>query len=441
MLKTKVYVGVDSHSKVHKVAILPVSLMETITEKVEEDKWDKVIKQKIKPVNVINNRESYEELDWTLKALADPSEVVFGLEHTGGHYTAPLINYFTERNYQAWYIEAKAFANFKRNTLGQVNKTDKIDSREMAYYLWLRSVSHRALRVSTIQPDLGAESSILRQLLAQRQSIVKARNQATNRLHQLMISTFPEGEAKHFERLLTIALEYPTPRTILNNNNLAEFKYIPQKIKEDIIKLAGETVGVQGEHYEISIKSIARQRQRYLEEIDSLTEEIVLMVNDHPYGRILQSFPHVGAITAATLISVIRDINSYDTPRKLQKMLGVAPGIKQSGKGKGQSKMVYEGNKDARRVIYQIIFGCIRPMSQPNNIKILYDRLKAKGRPGKSAMMRCSVVLCEQIYYCLKNGVFYECQGKGNGNESSLVCQSEHKGQGSEPGDATHPFA
>jgi hypothetical protein len=302
----------------------------------------------------------------------------------------------------------------------------------MAYYLYARDVLKRRLRVSTTKAELGEESQALKQMVLHRWSIQKAINQSTNRLHQLVIETFPEGEAEYFDQLLKIIPVYPTPRAILEeSNNLAEFKGMRKNSKADILSLAGETVGVPGEHFERSITTIAVQRQDLVAKLDEITQKLEIMVAEHPYGKILTSFPQMGTVSAATLIAVIKDINLYPNDRKLQKTLGCAPGVKvqsgqKNGKNKGKLKKVYSGSNDARRVIYQNIYGCINPKAKPNDARDLYQKLKEKGRAGPSAIMRCSVVLCEQIYYCLSNGVFYEYQG------GKQKCQSYASPDGSD---------
>lgn len=218
MQKAKVYVGVDSHSKFHKAAVLPAFLMEGTTVG-DEDYWDKEVKPKLERYQFGNDRDSYQGFDEALQALAAPEQVVIGLEYTGGHYTAPLTYFLSGLGYQLWFIEAKAFKEFKEKFLGQRNKTDKVDSAEMSFYLYARAALQRKLRISIIKPEIGTESAILKNLIIQRWSTQKSINQTTNRLHQLLIASFPEGEAAYFDQLLTIIQEYPTPRAILDESS------------------------------------------------------------------------------------------------------------------------------------------------------------------------------------------------------------------------------
>ncbi|MBM3132070.1 MAG: IS110 family transposase, partial [Chloroflexi bacterium] len=291
MSKARAYVGIDSHSEFHKVAILPMFLMEGIA---EEGDWEKNVKPKIKPSKVGNNREAYEGLHKVLATHGDPSEIVIGLEYTGGHYTAPLSHFLSGKGYQMWFVEAKAMKQFKEKFLGESNKTDKVDSREIGFYLYARAVLKRKLRVSTIRPEIGTQSAVIKQMIAHRWTIQKAITQTTNRLHGLMKSSFPEGEEEYFAQLLEIIPKYPTPKAILEESSgLADVKHMRKAVKADILKLAKETVGVPAEQYGYAIRTLATEREALQSQLEKVNQRIDYIVANHPYGTILRSFPQI----------------------------------------------------------------------------------------------------------------------------------------------------
>lgn len=79
----------------------------------------------------------------------------------------------------------------------------------------------------------------LNSLVLQRWQLQRLVNQATNRLHQLLLAVFPEGEAKYFNKLLELTSYYPTPQDILASHGLRDIENMSIADKEDIKRLVG----------------------------------------------------------------------------------------------------------------------------------------------------------------------------------------------------------
>jgi transposase len=392
----KVYVGIDIHRSIHVAAIIPLATM-----KKGERRW-----KKVKPLRIANTRTDFERLDHAIREHSQgPSHVAIAIDHTGGHYSAPIVNFLRLRGYRLWYLEGKALKEAKNRFLDEENKTDEIDAASMARMLYARDVLGDDLRICAISPDLDSEAATMKSLCVQRWAVSKLITQATNRLRQLLVAAFPEGEASYFGYLAHIVTKYPTPGAILAVD-LTEFR-IPKKVEDAIKKAASDTVGVYTPTLATATREIAQQRLGLISKKDELTTKIESLVRNHLYGQILTSFPYMGAVRAATLIGVIKNIDQWNSKKCLRKALGVYPTVAKSGKRVGQSVMGKEGSAEARRVLWQMILGSISSKAKPNRFRDYYQMKVTKGMKRKRAVVATMGKACELIYHCLKEGVLY----------------------------------
>ena len=144
----------------------------------------------------------------------------FRRSHTGGHYSEPVVHFLQTKGYTVYHLETKAVKAARERFLDQENKTDIIDAIGTAYLLYLRDVHGLSFGISALEPELGSKAAVLNSLVLQRWQFNKLACQATNRLHQLLLAVFPEGEARYFKPLLKITPYYPSPRDILDSNGL-----------------------------------------------------------------------------------------------------------------------------------------------------------------------------------------------------------------------------
>lgn len=406
----KLYVGIDVHSRVHKVAIVPKTTM-----KKPSSLW-----QQIETFDIINEREDFEMLDRAIAShTREVDEVAVAVDHTGGHYSEPLVNFLQDKGYLVYHLETKAVKAARQRLLDQESKSDTIDAVGSAYLLYLRDVHGMSFRISAVMPQLQSTAFVLKSLVLQRMQFNKLTSQATNRLHQYLLAVFPEGESQHFRTLIKIAHRYPTPSDILSSRGFRMVRTISEKDKEDIVKLASETVGVPGKIYRWLIRDLSLQRLEYLRKRDILTSMIRKQVALHPYGQILLSFPQLGEIGAATLISVIQDVSRYPNEKKFKKALGVYAWQSQSGESRTRTRQGKEGSRDGRRVLFQVCFGCVRTRVRDNDFKDYYLRQVARGKPRIKALVSTMGKLAEIIYHCLEVGERYQYQRKYKTNRIS----------------------
>ena len=122
----KVYVGIDVHSREHKAAIIPIALLEQ-----PGDVW-----KKVKLLNIRNNVADFECLDSAIRShISSTEEAAIAVDHTGGHYSEPVVYFLQARGYDVYYLETKAVKAARERLLDKENKSDIIDSTGAAYLL------------------------------------------------------------------------------------------------------------------------------------------------------------------------------------------------------------------------------------------------------------------------------------------------------------------
>lgn len=399
----KVYVGIDVHRQEHRVAIMAMALLHR-----SESNW-----KEAEFLDISNNSSDFNLLDAAIrKHIVWPDEVVVAVDHTGGHYSEPLVYFLQSKGYPVYHLEPKAVKAARERLLDEESKSDTIDAAGTAYLLYLRDVHGLSFRISAVIPELGSKASVLRCQIIQRQQYNKLATQLTNRLHQLLIAVFPEGESKYFSKLLRITPYYPTPQDILTSEALKGIKHLSHTDKESITALAGQTVGAPGEVYRELIRDLSQKRKETIESREVITDLIEKEVANHPYGGILLSFPYFGSTAAAAVIAVVKDIDRWPSKKKLKKALGVYCTLKQSGSSPGKGKIGNEGNRHSRRVLFQVVFRCIRSSTPDNDFKDYYLRQVARGKPRLKAVVSTMGKLAEVIYHCLSTGELYQYQVK-----------------------------
>ncbi len=399
----KLYVGIDVHSREHKAAVLPIALLEQ-----PGTAW-----RKVKPLGIKNNIADFERLDTTIRShISSAEEVAIAVDHTGGHYSEPIVYFLQTKGYTVYHLEVKAIKAARERFLDEESKSDVIDSTSAAYMLYLRDAHGISFRISAMIPELSSKAAALNSLVLQRWQFNKLATQATNRLHQFLLAVFPEGEARYFNQLLKVTPYYPTPKDILDSNRLEGIEKLSQKHKENMLELAANSIGIPGDIYHWLIKDLSIQRLESLAKRDALTSMLRTQVTAHPYGDILLSFPYLGAIAAATIIGIIKNIERWPDNKKFKKALGVYSSLTQSGGSSGRTKRGREGSRHGRRVLFQVCFGCIRTSVQDNDFKDYYLRQVARGKPRMKALVSTMGKLAEIIYHCLKAGEPYQYQGK-----------------------------
>jgi len=162
--KRKLYVGIDIHSREHKAALVPIDLLEG-----SGAAW-----RKVKPLNINNDIGDFERLDRAIRShISSTEEAAIAVDHTGGHYSEPVVHFPHRIGYTVYHLETKAVKAARDRLLDQESKSDVIDATSAAYLLYLRDVHGLSFRISAMTPELGSKAAALNALVLQRWQFVK----------------------------------------------------------------------------------------------------------------------------------------------------------------------------------------------------------------------------------------------------------------------------
>ena len=158
----------------------------------------------------------------------------------------------------------------------------------------------------------------------------------------------------------------------------------------------------------ILIRSLKRQLKQLMKEIEILEneiEELIKVYNMQMYSNI-RSIPGVGKKTALLLIAATNGFKSFENHRQLSAFFGLSPTEHTSGTSiKGRSRMSKAGNPKIRNHL----FLCSFTASQCNpQCRALYERLVAKGKSKKLALIAVANKLLKQTLAIAKSGICYD---------------------------------
>lgn len=160
------------------------------------------------------------------------------------------------------------------------------------------------------------------------------------------------------------------------------------------------------------IQSIQGQITQLTEEIDAL--EIKLMDNVKHFDPVLlsniKSIAGIGKRTAALLIISTEGFKSFENAKQLSSYFGLAPTELSSGTSiNGSNRISKMGNPLVRKTLYM----CSLQASKTNrSCAELYQRLLAKGKPKKLALIAVSNKLLKIIFAIAKSGLPYDPEYK-----------------------------
>lgn len=116
----------------------------------------------------------------------------------------------------------------------------------------------------------------------------------------------------------------------------------------------------------------------------------------------------VGLITAVTLLTTLPELGTL-SKRKIAALAGLAPINRDSGQFNGQ-RFIHGGRVKARNALYMAALAAIR---FNDHIKAQYARLKARGKPGKVALVACMRKLLIHLNSLARRGA----QARARGHE------------------------
>ena len=156
------------------------------------------------------------------------------------------------------------------------------------------------------------------------------------------------------------------------------------------------------------ITSLKRQIRNISSEIQLLETELeeVVKKNEHELLSNLSSIPGIGKKTAILLVVCTNGFKTFENAKQLSAYFGLSPVIITSGSSvRGKARISKRGNPLVRNHLFMCSFTAY---SRNPQCKALYERIVAKGKSKKLALIAVTNKLLAQSLAVAKSGMRYD---------------------------------
>ncbi|MFD2915422.1 IS110 family RNA-guided transposase [Psychroserpens luteus] len=175
-------------------------------------------------------------------------------------------------------------------------------------------------------------------------------------------------------------------------------------------KLHGESV--LGEPSKAVVRSLKRSLRQLDKEVGTLEEKLLLLVKESHkdlFTRI-KTIPGIGRKTAIMLIVLTGGFERFSSAGELCSYAGLTPVIRQSGSSvKGRPRISKMGNQKLRNLLFMCSFSACK---YNKSCRALYERIVAKGKSKKLALIAVCNKLLKQAFAIAKSGLIFDNEYK-----------------------------
>ncbi|QOR37025.1 IS110 family transposase [Clostridium sp. 'deep sea'] len=354
---------------------------------------------------IANNKAGFEKLLSKIPKV-NKSKIKIGLESTG-HYSNNIRNYLYEKGFNLVVLNPLSTNLYRKAQTLRKTKTDKIDAKMIAKIL--HTEDHKPYT------PISYHINEIKSLTRIRTRWVKICSSHKISITRILSCTFPELKQNfpsiHQKSMYEALKEYPSAESLKNahltkltniltkNSNGKYTKDTAIKIK----KLAQNSIGVVCKSHEMDLVYSIEEVQACQKRIKNIEQEIKGMMTglDSP----ILSIPGISIVYGSIILSEIGSIHNFSSPSKLLAYAGLDPSTKQSGKFKGNGKMVKRGSTYLRAAL----ISAARSVAMYDSV--FKDYLNKKLNEGKHYFVALSHVarkLIRVIYHLLRNNVIFK---------------------------------
>ena len=171
-------------------------------------------------------------------------------------------------------------------------------------------------------------------------------------------------------------------------------------------KLHGEAV--LGNPSKSVLRSLNRSLNQLQKEIKTLEEKLLVLVQIMHQELLtrLETIPGIGRKTAIMLVVLTGGFDRFTSASELCSYAGLTPVIRQSGSSvSGRPRISKIGNQKLRNLLFMCSFNACK---YNKACKDLYERIVAKGKSKKSALIAVCNKLLKQAFAIAKSGLIYD---------------------------------
>ena len=171
-------------------------------------------------------------------------------------------------------------------------------------------------------------------------------------------------------------------------------------------KLKGEAS--LGKPSQVVYRSLKRNENHLNREIEMIEKRLLELVKQEQQEQLtlLKSIPGMGVKTALFLIVITDGFRKFENAKQLCSYVGITPTIRQSGSSvRGKSRISKIGNRKLRNLTFLCAFSACK---HNKACRELYERIVAKGKSKKLALIAVANKLLKQAFAIAKSGLPYD---------------------------------
>lgn len=335
--------------------------------------------------------------------LGDATDILVAMEATG-HYGRNLFTALSERRFAAALINPLRTHRFAEEDLRRA-KSDSIDALGIA-----RFAAQKRLAPT---PPLDQATAELKELVRLLDRFMQDHGDRLRQLHRQVDLGFPEF-TRHVRtleshRATSILAMCPTAAAFTKPSfsKLASLRYdgshsVGPILARALIDAASTSVGRHhGLPNRTAVQYFCDDITRLRLKLDELQAEIERRITEHPVGALLTTIDGLGSVGAARIIAAVGDPARLRSGASLAAYVGVVPGTRESGLTSVHSASLSPlGNPRLRRALFMTTLGAVRRNPW---LGAYYDRLRAKGKPPKVALIAALRKLLMAVYSVAKH--------------------------------------
>lgn len=372
------FVGIDIASERHVVAVV--------------DEGGNVV---ARPTAFGEDAAGYRTL---LEAAGPAADTLIALEATG-HYWKNVFAFLAGQGYAVALVNPLRTRRFAEEELERT-KTDNVDALGIAHF-----AGQKHPPVTRLAEEVTLE---LREMVQLRDRLQQDLGDRVRQLHRAVDLGFPEFTryvADLSSELATFILkDRQTAKSFigLRPRALSNLKYdgrhfVGLELATKLIEAAKVSVGAHhGEAYRVQVRYFCEDIEVLRERIHDIDRDIESKLDTHEVGKLLTTIPGIGPTTAARLIAVLGNPADFADAAALAAYAGVVPGLRQSGKkAPSSARLTPIGNASLRAKLYMPTLTAVRRNPW---LKAFYERLRARGKPAKVALLAAMRKLLAAVY-------------------------------------------
>ena len=150
--------------------------------------------------------------------------------------------------------------------------------------------------------------------------------------------------------------------------------------------------------------------RRLLTQQNQVKDQIELAYQrlDDTQARLIDSIPGLGPLSTAATLLVVRDVKRFRSADALKAYLGIYPRRNQSGTRERPAHLAHHRNRLMRHVLWNAAKAAVNVKHQGNPFRLLFDRLRAKGKTYNHAIGAVCRKLVQVIYGVLKSQTTFQ---------------------------------